>query len=75
MVENAPETTQMQSQHLLAVLLRVRASVMLDVTLGDGKLDPVSITCTSNAEIPAQELMSKMHPCYCMPMIASCYVS
>ena len=54
MVESVPEAAQLQSEHLLAMLLRMRASVMLEATLGDGELDLVSLMWTLNAEIPDQ---------------------
>ena len=44
-VESAADAAQQQSQHLLAVLLRMRSSIMLDAPLDVEKLDAVSVTC------------------------------
>lgn len=56
-VESAPEAVQLQSKHLLAMLLRMRASVMLQANLDDGNLDLVGVMRTLNAEIPDQTLI------------------
>ena len=58
MVEVAPEEVQLQSKHLLAMLLRIRASDMLEETLGDRKPDLVSLLWTLNADIPDQMMRS-----------------
>ena len=74
----ALEEVQLQSKHLLAMLLRMRASVMLEVPLGDRTPDLVSLIRTLNADIPDQKLMRKMHDCdrlYCGCIILCIMVS
>lgn len=65
MVDSAPEAVLLQSKNLLAMLLRMRGSLMLEVTLADGELDLVGLMRTLNAETPDKTLTSRMHCCYC----------